>query len=123
MAITKTSNVIQASVSVAAGTTKTSPNLTSAALNCTGFYGGDITYKITNGASAPAAACVLTFQSSQDGTNWYDYYTVAGDTTANSVNSNTILLDRGIMYLRVIGYGNTTNPVTVEAYLQAVTGV
>jgi hypothetical protein len=93
------------------------------AIDCRAYYGGELTWKITNGASAPGAALSLTFQASHDGTNWYDYYTVGGDTTASSINSGSIQLDRGVMYLRPIAYGNTTNAVTVESNLQAVTAL
>lgn len=125
MALTKAAVSVLASVSVPAGGTKASPNAAGigAAVNCTTYYGGELTYKITNGASPPVAAMSLTFQASHDGSNWYDYYTVAGDTVANSINSNSIQLDRGVMYLRVIAYANTTNAVMVEANLQAVTAL
>jgi hypothetical protein len=125
MALTKTAVTVLASTSVAAGTLKTAPvagstiNLTQSG---TPAYGGELTYKITNG-TAPGVALSLTFQVSQDGTNWYDYYTIAGDTTVSSINSGAVQLDRGVMYLRAIAYGNTTNAVTVESYLQAVTAL
>jgi hypothetical protein len=125
MAITKSSVAVLASVSVPAGGTKTALVAagTGAAVNCTGYYGGELAWKITNGASAPGTPLTLTFQASPDGTNWFDYYTAAGDVASNSVNSGTIVLDRGVMFLRAIAYANTTNAVTVEANLQAVTGL
>lgn len=125
MAITKTAVVVLASVSVPAGGTKASPNAAGigAAIDCRTYYGGELTYKITNGGSAPGVALSVTFQASHDGTNWYDYQTVGGDTVASSINSGSILLDRGVMYLREIAYGNTTNAVTAESQLQAITAV
>lgn len=123
MAITKSAVVVLASTSASAGSTKASPGATGSAIDCRTYYGGELTYKITNGGSAPGVALSLTFQASPDGTAWFDYYTVAGDTTASSVNSGALQLDRGVMYVRAIGYGNTTNAVTVEAGLQAVTAV
>lgn len=125
MAISKTAVTVLASVSVPAGGTKASPQAagTGAAVDCRSYYGGELTCKLTNGASAPAVAPSLTFQTSPDGTAWFDYWTVAGDTVANSINSNSIPLDRGVMYARVIVYGNTTNSVTAEAGLQAITAV
>jgi hypothetical protein len=123
MAITKSAVAVLASTSVAAGSSKTAPGATGSAIDCRTYYGGELTWKITNGASAPGAALSLTFQASHDGTNWYDYYTVGGDTTASSINSGSIQLDRGVMYLRPIAYGNTTNSVTVESNLQAVTAL
>jgi hypothetical protein len=123
MAIAKSAVAVLASTSAAAGTTKASPGATGSSINCTSYYGGELTYKITNSSSAPGVALTLTFQASHDGTNWYDYYSVAGDTVASSVNTGSLILDRGVMYLRVIAYGNTTNAVTVEANLQAITGL
>lgn len=123
MAITKSAVAVLASQSVAAGSTKVAPGVTGAAVNTTTYYGGELTWKITNGASAPGVAGAITLQASHDGTSWYDYYTAGGDTVASSVTSGSVLLDRGVMYLRAIAYGNTTNAVTVEAQLQAVTGL
>lgn len=121
MAITKSAVTVLASTSVAAGTLKTAP-VAGASVDCTGYYGGELTYKITN-ATAPTVACSITFQASHNGTDWYDYQTMGGDTVASSISSGSILLDRGVMYVRAIAYGNTTNAVTVEAGLQAVTAV
>lgn len=125
MALNKQAKTILAAVSVPAGSTKTALNAqgTGTAVDCTLLYGGELTWKITNGATAPGTALTLTFQASHDGANWYDYYTVAGDLTNGSVNSGSLILDRGVMWLRAIAYANTTQAVTVESYLQAVTSL
>lgn len=124
MAITKSSVLVLASTSATAGSTKASPGATGSWIACSGYYGGDIGISITNGASAPGAALTALIQVSPDnGTTVFDYYPVAGDVAASSVNTYTIKLDQGIMYMRVIGYGNTTNAVTVAASLQAITGI
>lgn len=123
MAATKAASSLITSQSLSAGSSKTSPGITGSAVDCRTNYGGELTWKITNGSSAPGVAASITFQISPDSTAWFDYYTVGGDTTASSINSGSILLDRGVMYVRAIAYGNTTNAVTVEAGVQAVTGV
>jgi hypothetical protein len=123
MAITKTSVTLLASTSVSAGTYTKSAPLSGTSIDCRSYYGGDLVYKITNGATAPTVAISITFQTSMDGTNWYDYYTASGDTVNSSIYSSTIQLDVGVMYVRIIAYANTVQPVTVEAYLQAITGV
>jgi hypothetical protein len=123
MALTKAAVTVLASTSNSTySSTKASPGITGSSVDCRAYYDGELTWKITNG-TAPGVALSLTFQASHDGTNWYDYYTVAGDVTASSVNSGAIKLDKGVMYLRAIAYAYTTNPVTVEAYLQAVTAL
>lgn len=125
MPITKSAVAVLASAPIAPGGTKAAPVAAGigSSIDCRAHYGGELTWKITNGSSAPGVAGAITFQVSHDGSNWYDYYTAGGDTVASSVNSNSIALDRGVMYLRAITYGNTTNAVTVEANLQAVTGL
>ena len=122
MALTKAAVTILASTTAAAGTSKASPGATGSSIDVRAYYGGELTWKITNG-SAPGVAATFLFQSSQDGTNWYDYHQAGGNTTASDVTSGTVQLGRGIMYIRAIAYGNTTNSVTVEAYLQAVTAL
>lgn len=122
MAITKSPFQLLASTLVAAGQYSKSSPLNGAAVDCRTFFGGEITYKITNQA-APTVPLTVVFQVSHNGTDWYDYYAVAGDTTTSSENSAAIYLDRGVMYLRVSVYGNTVNAVRFEAVLQAVTGV
>ena len=124
MAITKSSVLILTATSAAAGTTKAAPGATGAWINVSAYYGGDLGYSITNSASAPGVACTVLFQTSPDnGTTVFDYYAVAGDAAISSVNTGTVWLDQGVMYVRAIAYGNTTNAVTVAANLQAITAV
>lgn len=124
MAISKTPIAVLASVSVPAGGTKTSPQAAGVgpAIDLRNYAGGDLGYSLTNGASAPGAAPTLSIQDSPDGTKWYDYQIVGGDTVASSFSSGTISIDRKIMYVRVVVYGHTTNAVTAEASLQAEVG-
>jgi hypothetical protein len=124
MAITKLSTLVLASTSAAAGSTKAAPGATGAWINTSILYGGELGYSITNGASAPGSPCILLFQTSPDnGTTVFDYQAIAGDTAISSVNTGNIWLDQGVMYVRAIAYGNTTNAVTVAANLQAITAV
>lgn len=125
MAITKQNKVIIAAgtASVAGTSTKIAPSVTGTVIDCTGYYGGELTYRITN-STAPTVACAITFQVSSDGTTgWTDYFTTAGDLVASSAYSGTVDLRAGVMWVRAIAYGNATNNVTVEAALQAITGV
>lgn len=121
MAINKQPVPILASTNVPAGTTVAAP-VVGAAVDVRAFAGGEWGYKITNGASAPTIPCTLVLQTSPDGADWYDYFTVGGATGASGVVSGSVTMTRGVMYARVIAYGNTTNAVTAESTLQAVVG-
>lgn len=123
MAITKTPITLLAAGAVAPGSTKAVPGRDSGPIDVRSYTGGNglLTYAITNGASAPGAPVVLTFQVSTDGATWRDLWSVSGDTTANSTYSGTIDVPRAAMYVRAIAYGNTTNAVNVAAELIALT--
>lgn len=124
MALTKASVAVLAPTAGAAASTKAAPGAIGAWIDCRTYYGGELGYSITNGASAPGAAGTLLFQVSPDnGVTVFDYQLAGGDTVASSVTSGAIILDRGVMYVRAIGYGNTTNPVSFAANLQAVTAL
>lgn len=125
MAITKAVTSLFAAVSCGGATpgTKAAPSIWTAWQDMTGSYGGDVGLRIVNG-TAPGIAPTLVIQFSPDnGTTVYDYATVGGDVTASSDNSSTIWIDQGLGYIRVIGYGNTTNAVTVTASLSKITAV
>ena len=121
MAISKTPVTVLAPTSVLAGTTAASP-VGGTLIDVRSYAGGEWSYKITNGSMVPALPCTMVLQTSHDGANWYDYYPITGNVTASSVISGSVTLSRGVMYARAIAYGNTSNPVTVESYLQAVVG-
>lgn len=124
MAITKSAVVALTSTSAAAGSTKASPSATGSWLDITGAYGGDLSWRLINGGSAPGVAPTLTIQASPDnGTTVFDYASVGGDIIASSDNSGTIWIDQGIQYVRVIAYGNTTNAITASASLSKITAI
>jgi hypothetical protein len=123
MSLAKSAVSVLASVTVTAGSTKAAPGTTSSTVNTSTYYGAQLMWKITNGVSAPGTPLSLTFQVSPDGTTWYDYYTATGDVVASSINSGSLKLDRDVMNLRAIAYGNTTNGVTVQSDLTATTSL
>lgn len=124
MPLSKASVVVLAATSGAAGSTKAAPGVTGGWIDCRAYYGGELGYSITNGPSAPGVAGTLLFQASPDnGTTVFDYSVAAGDVVASGITTGSVILDRGVMYLRAIGYGNTTNSVMFAANLQAVTGL
>jgi len=121
MAITKQAVAILAPTNVPAGTAASTP-IAGAAVDVRTFAGGEWAYKITNGASAPTVAATLVLQTSHDGAKWYDYFTIGGASGASGVSSGSVKMSEGVMYARAIAYGNATNAVTVESYLQARVG-
>lgn len=120
MAISKQAVIVLAPTSVPAGTTLASP--VSGSSDVRNFSGGEWVYKITNGSGAPSLPATIILQVSHDGTNWYDYFIVAGNTTASGVVSGSVSMSKGVMYARVIAYGNTINSVFVESFAQVVAG-
>lgn len=123
MAVTKQAVTILAPTNVPPGTTQAVPVAGSPVnLQVLQVAGGEWAYKITNGASAPTVACTMVLQTSHDGSNWYDYFTIGGASGASGVSSGSVKMSEGVMYARAIAYGNATNAVTVESYLQAKVG-
>lgn len=123
MAATKAySAFFAAGTSVAAGTTKASPVIGNT-VDARTAYGGEMPWRITNGGTL-GAACVITFQTSPDGSNWFDYQNVySSDLLSGTVtNGPSIAMGKGGMYLRAIAWGNTTSACTVEGGIQLVAG-
>jgi hypothetical protein len=114
--------IFPAGTNVPAGTTKASPVVVNV-VDARAAYGGEIVWRITNGG-ALGAACTITFQTSSDGSNWFDYQNVySSDLLSGTVtNGPSIALGKGGMYVRAIAWGNTTNACAVEGGIQLVTG-
>ncbi len=108
---------------VPAGTTKAQP-VPGNVLDVSTGYGGLIGWRITN-SGALGAPCVIMFQNSPDGANWFDMEPAYSENlTANTVSQGpSIPLRIGAKFLRAIAYGNTTSGCMVEAYLEHVTSL
>lgn len=118
MAASKSSSTLQASASNAAsGTT------TSASLNLTSAYGAVILTKVTNGATAPTAACSATVNLSSDGSTWKQYAQQTAGLANSGVYPMAFDIPLSAMYAQVVFTGNTGQAVTVEAYAEYVTGI
>lgn len=85
--------------------------------------GGLIDWRITN-SGALGAPCIIMFQTSRDGSNWFDYYPVAGSDllTGTVTEGPSVPASAHSTYLRALAYGNTNNACAAEAgveYLEA----
>lgn len=124
MALSKTAATVVASASNAAGGT------TRGTLDLTGFYGGPMTLKITNGATGPTAQCqcnvlvahnAATPAAASAGADWKTLFSFGGGTTALAVTEQYLNVAPGVMQLEVEFTGNTGQAVTVEAYMSKLT--
>ncbi len=118
MAITKADITFQASASNAADATTTATGV-----NLSTGYGATINVRITNGATAPTIACQCDIEVSNDGSDWYVYRTVYGNTVNSDVTEASIEIPIGHQYVRTSFHGNTGQAVTIEADGSNVTGV
>lgn len=122
--VTKTPVPFLSAAAGAAGSTKTAPGANSGWIDLgapTSYDGGDMGLSVTNGTAPGAAGSILIQWSPDNGVTIYDYWAMAGDLVTGSTNTATIWIDPGLRYVRVIGYGNTTNPVTFAASFSGVT--
>lgn len=119
MPTVKQAVTILAPTIVPANTLATSP-VWGPAVDVTAFLGGEWGYTVKNGTSAPGTGCTIVLQISPDGVNdWTDYYTITGDVAVSGGVARSVTMTQGVMFARVGGYGNTTNPVTISSKLQA----
>lgn len=120
---TRSTTTILAVTQVAAGGTKAAPASggTGGWVDVRAFNGGQIAWSVKNGASAPTAQGQFTLQvaDTSDGANAADLWTGGGDTIAGSEQTGVIPLPAEASYVRMLCYGNTTNPVTFKGALFA----
>ena len=80
-------------------------------------YAASFAYRITNSNGALGAAATIVFYASAGG-RLYEVDRVTGDTGAGSISHGTIPYPSGFAYATAKVFGNQTNPVTVEVYLE-----
>lgn len=126
MALTKNKRTIIASTSNAAG------GATRGTLDLEAAYGGYLTIKITNGGTGPASQCVCNILIAHEstvptaggaGSDWKTIASYGGGTTASAVTERGMPIDPAIMALEVEFTGNTSQAVTVEAFLSELTSI
>lgn len=118
MASTHTAKTLLASqaLAAAAAVNTTEWNMSTA-------YGGLAAVKLTNGASAPTTAPVVTFYVGEATGVKRKFYSASGDTTASSVNDIVCELPPGAMFVNITITNGATNGITVEAYGQELTSL
>lgn len=112
---------ILASTPVPAGTTEASPVI-GPWVSVAAFNGGQLAAFVTNGGTAPTAPGQFIWQGSDknDGTNVVEIWRGAGNTTASATSTPVpIDLPKELSYVRLIGYGNTLQQVTLRGMLFA----
>lgn len=124
---TKTAQTIVASSSNAAGGT------TRGTLDLRTKFGGELTFKVTNGGTGPTVGCTIniliahnggaTPTAGSAGTDWKTHRTFTHTTTNSAIGEWSINISEKIMHLEVEFTGNTGQAVTVEAFLSELTSI
>lgn len=128
MALTKTPATI-----ITAGTSNAAGSTTRGVIDLRSMYGGILTVKITNGASAPtipAVANVLVAHNSSStpaagsaGTDWKTVASYGAGTTNSGVYEFSMVVDPAICHLEVEVTANTGQAVTCEAFITQLAGL
>lgn len=125
MALTKTARTL-----VAAATSNAAAGTTRGTIDLKATYGGMLTLKMTNGATAPTVQCVANVLISHNailpaaasaGADWKTMYTIGGGLVINGITELSIPIDSSIMNLEVEFTGNTGQAVVVESFLSELT--
>lgn len=85
------------------------------------FDGGTVGVSVQNGSAPGVPGTILVQWSPDNGVTIYDVGGIAGDLIANSFYSASIDISPSMRYIRVIGFGNTTNAVTFGATYSGTT--
>lgn len=118
MAATKTARTLLTSQSLAAATA-----VNTTELNLSTAYGALVSVKLTNGATAPTTAPVVSFYVGEATGVKRLFYTAQGDTVNSSVNSINCDMPADAMFVNVTITNGATNAITVEAYAQELTTI
>lgn len=125
-----TTTVTKAARTVVASTSNPATATTRGTIDLRTVLGGLLTMKITNGGTGPTVQCegrVLvahndgaTPTAASAGADWKTIWRFGGGTAANAITEQSFEFGPGVMHLEVEFTGNTTQSVTVEAYLSEV---
>lgn len=118
-----------ANVAAASAGTKGAPGAVGAGggwVDISQYDGGSVGLAIQNGGAVGVAGSILIQHSPDNGGTVFDYWSFGGDLVAYNAATlaglvtATIKIEPGVKFIRVIGYGHTTSPVS---YTAAFTGV
>ena len=115
---TKTAKTLLASQSLAAATA-----VSVTEWNASTAYGGIAAVKLTNGATAPTTAPVVTFYVGEATGIKRKLYSASGDTVNLSVNDVVCEIPASAMFVNVTITNGATNAITVEAYGEELTTI
>lgn len=116
---------------VAAATSNTAGSTTRGRVDLNAAQGGGfLTIKITNGGTGPSVQCTANILIAHNatlpaagsaGTDWKTIASYGGGTASSAVTEVGMPIDPSIMCLEVEFTGNTSQAVTVEAFLSELT--
>ena len=118
---------------VAAGTSNGVGSTTRGGQNFATALGGSLTFKVTNGGTGPSAGCTINVLEAHNatlptlasaGVDWKTIYSVTAGITASTVYEfPPFVFGPEIMNLEVEFTGNTSQAVTVEAFVSEITSI
>jgi len=112
MPVTKTTTVLSNNINLTAGGGPT----TSSAYSATVGWHKILHMKLTNGATPPTTPASVRIEGSPDNSNWYTFQSgFTGPTTANGVESWSVLMYSAVQYVRVVWTHGDTQNVTARA--------
>ena len=116
---TAEATIISAGTVIAAGGTEASPVAAGVGQTVGPFadYAATFAYRITNSGGSLGVGTTIVFYASAGG-RMYEVDRVTGDTVAGSTLSGTIPCPPGFAYATAKVFGNQTNTVTVEVFLE-----
>jgi hypothetical protein len=118
MAATKTAKTLLTSQALAAATA-----VNATEWNMSTAYGGMCGVKLTNGATAPTTAPVVSFYVGESTGTKRQLFTATGDTVNASVNHIMCDFPADTMFANVTVTNGATNAVTVEVYGMELTTI
>ena len=115
---TKTAKTLLSSQALAAAAT-----VSGTEWNASTAYGGLAAVKLTNGASAPTTAPVVSFYVGESTGTKRLFYQAQGTTTNSLATDIVCEIPPGAMFINITITNGATNAITVEAYGQELTTI